>query len=236
MRFLIIVAGWNCEPYVNGCLESIKAQTYKDYDVIIVDDCSTDGTYNEILKCINTSLWFVYRNEQNMGGFYNFDKWSRYSTNDTVLIPFALDDIMKPNALELIAKEYDKGAWMTYGTYINKDGFIYQDLDYPEHIHQTRDYRKDKFRCTGLRTYYKKLYERTQVPPMDEIERKQYYDLEYAFQLMEMCGKDRIGVIKEPIYEYNNKNPNSTANLNKFEREKYNEICKRPKKDLILQL
>ena len=234
MRFLIIVAGWNCETYVKGCLESIKAQTYKDFNVIVVDDASTDGTWNEVCKYSND--WTRQKNTKNMGGFFNFDSWTRDWENYDIAVPFALDDIMKPNALELIAEQYDKGAWMTYGTYINKDGFVYTDLEYPEHIHQTRDYRKDKFRCTGLRTYYKKLYELTQVPPMDEIERKQYYDLEYAFQLMEMCGKDRIGVIKEPIYEYNNKNPNSTANLNKFEREKYNEICKRPKKDLILQL
>ena len=235
MRFLIIVAGWNCEPYVKGCLESIKAQTYKDFDVVVVDDCSTDNTFAEV-QFYAEGNWTVHRNPVNMGGFFNFDDWTRECLDYDIAVPFALDDIMKPNALELIAKEYDKGAWMTYGTYINKDGFIYQDLDYPEHIHQTRDYRKDKFRCTGLRTYYKKLYEKTQVPPMDEIERKQYYDLEYAFQLMEMCGKDRIGVIKEPIYEYNNKNPNSTASLNKFEREKYNEICKRQKKELILTL
>lgn len=235
MRFLIIVAGWNCEPYVKGCLESIKAQTYKDYDVVVVDDASTDGNLNEIL-IHSEPMWIMGNNAINKGGFYNFDWWTRNHPEYEIAVPFALDDIMKPNALELIAEQYDKGAWMTYGTYINKDGFVYTDLDYPEHIHQTRDYRKDKFRCTGLRTYYKKLYELTQVPPMDELERKQYYDLEYAFQLMEMCGKDRIGVIKEPIYEYNNKNPNSTARLNKFEREKYNEICKRPKKDLILTL
>ena len=128
MRFLIIVAGWNCEPYVKGCLESIKAQTYKDFDVVVVDDASTDGTWNEIIKSIPKD-WMLSQNEVNMGGFYKFDTWTRddygYGLNYDIAVPFALDDIMKPNALELIAEQYDKGAWMTYGTYINKDGFIY---------------------------------------------------------------------------------------------------------------
>ena len=235
MKFLVLVCGWNCEPYVKGCLESIKNQTFKDFTVMVVNDASTDQTKEEIQKHIQEG-WGWANNNENKGGYYNFDFWTRNIEGYEICVPFALDDIMKPNALELINEQYEQGKWMTYGTYINKDSFVYIDLDYSDSIHNSRDYRRDKFRCTGLRTYYQSLYLKTVPVEMDEIERTQYYDLEYAFQLMEMCGKDRIGVIKTPIYEYNNRNPNGTAQLNKFEREKYNEICKRQKKELILSL
>lgn len=45
----IIIPSWNCEEYISEMLDSILANTYKDYRVFIVDDCSTDNT-QEIVK------------------------------------------------------------------------------------------------------------------------------------------------------------------------------------------
>lgn len=40
----IIVTSFNRENYIKECLESILAQTYRDIEIILVDDCSTDKT------------------------------------------------------------------------------------------------------------------------------------------------------------------------------------------------
>ena len=42
MRFSIIVPIYNVENYLCECLDSIVDQTYKDYEIILVDDGSTD--------------------------------------------------------------------------------------------------------------------------------------------------------------------------------------------------
>ena len=234
MKYLILISGWNCSQFVKGCLESVKAQTLQDFKVIIINDCSTDNTLNEIL--VNKlPEWDVVNNTERMGGFYNFDTWTRKTQGYEICVPLCLDDKLMPDALERIDKEYQKGAWLTYGTWINKDGAIFDKLHYSDEIHRARDYRKDLFRCTGIRTYYKWLYELTTPYIMDRIERNNYYDLEYTWQMQEMCGKERMGVITVPTYEYNNHNPNSTRNLVGFERDKYNEIANRPKKDLLIK-
>ncbi|MCR5605351.1 MAG: glycosyltransferase family 2 protein, partial [Treponema sp.] len=42
--FSVIVLGYNIEKFVSECLDSVLAQTYKEFEVIIIDDGSTDGT------------------------------------------------------------------------------------------------------------------------------------------------------------------------------------------------
>ena len=44
----IIIPCYNVEKYLDSCLESILNQTFKNYEIIFVDDCSTDNTYNII--------------------------------------------------------------------------------------------------------------------------------------------------------------------------------------------
>ncbi|WP_419887265.1 glycosyltransferase family 2 protein [Neobacillus niacini] len=49
----IIITSFNREKYIKDCLESILAQTYRDIEIILVDDCSTDNTlqiFNEFKR------------------------------------------------------------------------------------------------------------------------------------------------------------------------------------------
>lgn len=46
MLFSVIVAAYNIEDYIDKCLRSILRQSYSDFEVIIVNDGSTDDTYN----------------------------------------------------------------------------------------------------------------------------------------------------------------------------------------------
>lgn len=40
----VIVPVYNVEPYLTQCLDSILSQTFADFEVILVDDGSTDGS------------------------------------------------------------------------------------------------------------------------------------------------------------------------------------------------
>ena len=70
----IAIATYNGEKYLEEQLDSIYAQTYKNIEVIVTDDCSSDKTV-EILKKYYKSHGLKYViNETNLGFVKNFEK------------------------------------------------------------------------------------------------------------------------------------------------------------------
>ena len=54
-KFSIVIPVYNVENYIGKCLESIKNQTFKDYEIIVVDDGSNDNSM-KIVKKYDTKI------------------------------------------------------------------------------------------------------------------------------------------------------------------------------------
>ena len=63
MLFSILIPAYNAEKYIINCINSIKKQTFEDWECIIIDDGSKDNTYNIIVKnVINDKRFIVFLN------------------------------------------------------------------------------------------------------------------------------------------------------------------------------
>ena len=67
LRYSIIVPAYNTEKYIDKCLKSIFSNTYKNFEVIIVNDGSTDKTEDIINKYIKKYDNIIYIKQKNMG-------------------------------------------------------------------------------------------------------------------------------------------------------------------------
>jgi glycosyltransferase involved in cell wall biosynthesis len=64
----IIIATYNREAFVIEAIESVKKQTYADWEMVIIDDASTDGTEKVIKTYIDKDTRIHYfKNKQNLG-------------------------------------------------------------------------------------------------------------------------------------------------------------------------
>ncbi len=62
----VIMPAYNAEKYIAQAIESILGQTYKDFELIIINDCSCDRTEEIILSYDDPRIVYV-KNEQNLG-------------------------------------------------------------------------------------------------------------------------------------------------------------------------
>ncbi|MFV0196441.1 glycosyltransferase family 2 protein [Empedobacter falsenii] len=66
MLFSILIAHYNNWHYFQECYKSILNQTYKDYEIIIVDDCSTDDSYDKLVELSKENNRIkLFRNAEN---------------------------------------------------------------------------------------------------------------------------------------------------------------------------
>ena len=63
----IITPAYNSSKYILDAIRSVREQTYQNWEMLIVDDCSTDSTY-EIAKSVDDDRIIVLRTEKNSGG------------------------------------------------------------------------------------------------------------------------------------------------------------------------
>lgn len=148
MKISIIIPCYNVGPYLSRCVESVLAQTYSDFEVILIDDGSQDDTG---LICKNFS-------EQDPRVRYFFQENSGVSVARNLGIAKAMgefvmfvdgDDFIEPNYIERFYLEKGKGKWVICGfTNVISDQIIknayYSELLklFPCRKLQKRDYLK----------------------------------------------------------------------------------------------
>lgn len=96
----VIVPAYNHEKYVLECLESINNQTYRDFQWIVVDDCSKDKT-PEILKKNQKKYGYeLILHDKNMGLSGTLTETIRDYAKGEYLVMCASDDMFLPNKIE----------------------------------------------------------------------------------------------------------------------------------------
>lgn len=121
-----IVGAYNCQKSVKSSLESVKSQIYRNWECIICDDCSKDGTW-ELLKEITKedNRFTLIRNEQNLGLGATLNKCIEYSKGE-YLARHDTDDISLPERIERQVVFLDRHPEISVvGTYAE----LYNEMD-----------------------------------------------------------------------------------------------------------
>ena len=108
----VIIPLYNAEEYLSECLDSILAQTFQDFEVIVVDDCSTDSSCEIVESYMpkfdgRLKLYHTPKNTgsgviaRNVGLSYASGEYVYNMDNDDVITKTALEE------MHTLAKKYD---------------------------------------------------------------------------------------------------------------------------------
>ena len=98
----VLIPAYNVEPYIEACIGSVLAQTLQDFEIICVDDCSTDRTLDVLRRLeAEDNRIRVYTHERNLGQAVGRNHALSHATGEYVYMLDADDEIVAEALREL---------------------------------------------------------------------------------------------------------------------------------------
>lgn len=236
-HYTVVVTVRNGEKWIERCLRSIQNQTVRDWDCIVVDDCSTDRTADiAVMTAVGDRRFSVHQNHVRRFQAYNTMWAARLADPDDVVILIDGDDwLLHDRAFEVIRDAYVKGAWMTYGCLVEAKGDPTRFGYYPQRIARESRFREWVWCATPPRTFKRFLID--QLKDEDFMVEGKWPemagDVAIYTPIMELAAERAVG-IREPIYVYNTDTPDNEHKIDPFETTRIRDLLLRrePKKRL----
>jgi glycosyltransferase EpsE len=104
----VIIAAYNVEPYLDGCISSILNQSYSNYEILICEDCSTDNTRAVLKKYEDHPRIQIFYNDHNMRQAKSRNRCIEKCKGEFIMIQDA-DDIAEPERMQKLVAAFEEG-------------------------------------------------------------------------------------------------------------------------------
>lgn len=235
MKFSVLIPVYNTEKYLDECLKSVLEQTYQNFEIVLVDDGSTDNSgkicdryqaeYPSVVKVIH---------QENQGQLASRCNAIKAATGDYCVFMDA-DDLITEDLLENLnnaQEKYNFPDMICYPFYYDRNGeleiskLIYEEnrVIYNDEIF---DFRKKFFSSTLLNSMWTKAVK-------TEILKTSIYDVD-KFNKMR-CAEDRLQsmwimdnvkrvvYLNKPLYRYRLFEGSTTRQYSYKNIDKFNEV------------
>lgn len=205
----IIIPMYNSEATIQRCINSILAQTYENFEVILIDDGSVDNTYQLCHEKyeVNDSRIVLKKMDKNSGVSAARNLGLKFAKGE--LIQFVdSDDFIRPNMLEIMVaamQGYDIIISGYFNKFDNQSIKINYSCDKRLNIEEFKDQFYLLYKNLLLNVVWNKLYVRkilmdNQITFQEDVFIGE--DLIFNLQYYSYCK--RIRMIEEPLYYYTN--------------------------------
>lgn len=203
MTVSVIIAVYNCEKYLSNLLCNVKNQTFTDFEVIFVDDSSTDESYKILEEfCKNDERFSLYSKENT--GVSSARNFGIKKAKGEYLVFWDGDDEVSPDFLKIMVENADCDKLTVCGFY-NDVNAKQEKKVYSENLVDVLDsnavsYLQDKWLFNTLwnKIFLKKIVDENIVRFEENFSMGE--DLDFVLQYVKHV--DGYKVINEPLYTY----------------------------------
>lgn len=212
----IIIPIYNKENSLKKCIDSVIQQTYKDIEIILVNDGSKDysGKICDEYKEIDRRIKVIHK--QNGGVSSARNEGIKNALGEFIQFVDADDRIDKYMCEklhnEVVINDYDL---VICGMEIVKNGKVIENVEYSnkrfEELYELKDYFIEYYKKYLFNSPVNKLYKKKKIKELFDEELSLGEDLLFNLKYLKGCSK--ISVLKEKLYVYNIGNINSLTGI-----------------------
>ena len=216
-KVTIIIPSYNNEKWCVDNLKSVLNQDYSNYEIIYIDDCSSDNTVLVVEQYLSKDPSYlakttVIKNKERKGALENFYITISLCNDSDIIALLDGDDWFSGNhVLKILNKAYsEKDIWITFGQFTqwphnNNHG---NAAPIPAENIEKNNFRNPPRGCpTHLKTFYAKLFKK--IKKEDLLYKGSFYPMAWDTALMipmlEMA-RERHLFIPDILYVYNTTN------------------------------
>ena len=212
VQISVVVPIYNVGPYLNRSLGTLIEQTFTDFEVLCVNDGSTDDSADIIQQFVERDPRFKRLDKQN-GGLSDARNFGFKQVNAPYVMFLDSDDFFEPDMLELSFKRMVEDQLdlviFDYNQVFDETKFV-ESIHLPFEFDRVYDPRIDKSLFAYVNNAaWNKMY-RTDLFKQNNLEYPfgyRHQDLGTTFRYLSYC--ERVGFIQKPLYNYRADRPNN---------------------------
>ena len=223
----IVLPVFNVEKYLERCIKSILEGTYKDLELVIVNDGTKDNSENIIIRYLEKYNNITYIVKENGGLSHARNVGYTYAKGEYIAF-FDSDDYIEKDMYEkLMAKvkdynydivvcdlymEYEQTGKKIYvGSNVEKE---YKDVEEDNNeINIRKEIMENIYIAVHNKIYKKELIEKTFENGMPFVNEMYYEDIIYTYSILQNTRS--ISFVKEPLYYYVQRTSSISNNYDK---------------------
>ncbi|MGH8009930.1 MAG: glycosyltransferase, partial [Candidatus Binatia bacterium] len=223
VRVSVCLPTYNGEEFIAEALKSILAQSLTDFELLVVDDCSTDTTL-DIVRSFADPRIRIYQNAERLGIPGNWNRCLSLARGEYVCL-FHQDDVMLPENLERKVRVLDSDPGIGF---VHSAAEVLTESSAPTQLGEWIEDATEDFTVEGL-IYFRKLLlhgdcicapavvtRRTELLRLGGFDGELGYACDYEMW-MKMCVESRAAFLCQPLIRYRWHGENA-SHVFRFER------------------
>ncbi len=223
-KYSIVIPIYNCERFIDRCIKSIINQSYKNIELILINDGSTDNSNIICKKYSENDNRIVYIEQKNSGVSSARNKGIEKATGDYITFVDS-DDYIEKNTLELLNKiiEKEKCDIIKYG-YVKESRFLKKTYEFSieKNININRESYNEKvypyiFQTYDLSNIWNAIYKKEVISNIRFDEDLKYGE-DFKFMIQALLQSKSLYIESRCLYHYVY-NSNSAINKNNMKNK-----------------
>jgi glycosyltransferase involved in cell wall biosynthesis len=210
----VFIPVFNAKQYIAETLQSLAKQSNQNFEIVLVDDASSDGTVaiaKKILDGLFSQRYRLVTNKENLGKAANAFHNLRNVESEFIAVLDGDDQLIIENILDLFLLEYKNGYDVVYSNYVTSDG----RKGHCSMLDPLRSPREQGWRSSHFFSFRASLFKNVPITYFQDKKGdwiRSACDLAIAFPILDQTRRYKF--IDLPAYRYTSDSPSNHHNKN----------------------